>query len=149
MCLMLYIATTGDQPCFESDLLNVEDVEPRRDAVRQWLTLPVIRFVGAHTGCSCGFRHITANEPIEYYEGMFAYESERDDATQARASLSALMAMIRAFVERDGAIELLPTWNGDEGEPPLGTIDKTVGELQPETWFFIERFLYRVTAGGV
>ena len=71
MCLMLYIATTGDQPCFWSNLLNIEEVEPGRAAVRQWLTLPVIRFVGAHTGCSCGFRHITANEPIEHYEGMF------------------------------------------------------------------------------
>jgi len=63
MCLMLYVATMSDQPCFESDLLNIEDVEAQRDAVRQWLTLPVIRFVGAHTGFSCGFRSIKASEP--------------------------------------------------------------------------------------
>jgi hypothetical protein len=146
MCLMLYVATTGDQPCFESDLLNVEDIEPGRTAVRQWLTLPVIRFVGAHTGCSCGFRSITATEPIEYDERMF-YEDERTAKT-ARASLSALMAMVRSFAERDGEIELLAIWDGDEWEPPLGTIDKAVSELQPETWFFIERFLYRVSAVG-
>jgi hypothetical protein len=149
MCLMLYVATTGDQPCFASDLLHVEDVEPRRSAVRRWLTLPVIRFVGAHTGCSCGFRHIImASEPIEYHGGMFEDEDEQDDALAAKASLSALLAMLRAFVERDGAIELLPTWDGDEAKPPHGTIDKALSDLQPETWFFIERFLYRVTAGG-
>src|SRR3954449_5355121 len=112
MCLMLYVATTGDQPCFDSALLHVEDVEPHRTAVQRWLTLPVIRFVGAHTGCSCGFRHIImANEPIDYHEGMFGYEDEQDDGPQATASLSALLAMLRAFVERDGAVELLPTWD--------------------------------------
>ncbi len=148
MCLMLYVATTGDQPYVESDLLSVEDVDPSRMAVRQWLTLPVVRFVGAHTGCSCGFRHILASEPLDYYDGMFGPEAESGDGPNARASLAALLVTLRALVERDGAIELLPTWDGDEAEPPLGTIDKTAGDLQPETWFFIERFLYRVTAAG-
>jgi hypothetical protein len=146
MCLRLYIATTGDQPCFETDLLNVEDIEPGWTAVRQWLSLPVVRFVGAHTGCSCGFRSVKATEPIAYDEGLF-YEDERTAATK-RASLSALMAMARAFAERDGEIEMLAIWEGDEWEPLLGTIDKTVSDLQPQTWFFIERFLYRVTAAG-
>ena len=31
---MLYVATTGDQPYVESDLLHVEDVEPKRLVVR-------------------------------------------------------------------------------------------------------------------
>ena len=146
---MLYVATTGDQPYVESDLLHVEDVEPKRLVVRQWLTLPVVRFVGAHTGCSCGFRSVQATEPIEYDEKMFLYEDDRENAETARASLAALMAMARAFVERDGSIEMLAVWDGDEGEPPLGTIEKTIGDLQPETWFFIERFLYRVTAAAV
>jgi len=90
----------------------------------------------------------TLLEPIEYHGGMFEDEDEQDDALAAKASLSALLAMLRAFVERDGAIELLPTWDGDEAKPPHGTIDKALSDLQPETWFFIERFLYRVTAGG-
>ena len=145
---MLYVATLGDQPCFESDLLNVDDVEPQQEAVRQWLTLPVIRFVGAHTGCSCGFRSIKASDPIEFHEGMFGHEDVRDDATQARAraSISALLALVREHVTRDGAVELLAVWQGDEIEPPLGTIEKGVDALQPETWFFIEGFLYRITA---
>jgi len=139
---MLYVGTTGDQPCFETDLLNVQDVE--RTAVRQWLSKPVVRFVGAHTGCSCGFRSVKATEPIEFDARLF-YEDHETAATK-RASLSALMAMARSFAERDGEIELLAIWDGDEGEPPLGTIDKSVSDLQPETWFFIEGFVYRVTA---
>jgi hypothetical protein len=148
MCLMLYVATTGAQPYFKTELLNVEDVEPKRLAVRQWLGLPVVRFVGAHTGCSCGFRSVVATEPIEFDPEMFNEDDRNDAAPKERASLAALMAMTRAFVERDGAVELLAVWDGDEGEPPLGTIDRGVSDLQPETWFFIERFLYRVTAAG-
>jgi hypothetical protein len=31
--------------------------------------LPHVRFIGAHTGCSCGFPSVIAEEPFEYYEG--------------------------------------------------------------------------------
>jgi hypothetical protein len=85
-----------------------------------------------------------AAEPVAWDERLF-YEDERT-AKIERASLEALMTMVRSFAEGDGEIELLAIWDGDEGEPPLGTIDKTAGDLQPETWSFIERFVYRVTA---
>jgi hypothetical protein len=71
MCLTLYMATQGDVPVRTSPDLGVEEVEPSREAVRQWFSLPVVRFVGAHTGCSCGFPYVTAEEPIEYWDGMF------------------------------------------------------------------------------
>jgi len=79
---------------------------------------------------------------------MFSHEDERDDATRARAraSISALLALVREHVTCDGAVELLAVWQGDESQPPLGTIEKGVDALQPETWFFIEGFLYRITA---
>lgn len=142
---MLYVATAGDQPYIQNDLLNVEDVEPKRLAVRQWLTLPVVRFVGAHTGCSCGFRSIEAAAPIAFDQALFR-EDDREGEPKDRASLAALMAMARTYVEPDGRIEMLAVWDGDEGEPPLGVIEKTVADLQPDTWFFIERFVYRITA---
>ena len=145
MCLRLYVATAGEQPCFETASLNVTDVKPSCAAVRQWLAFPVVRFVGAHTGCSCGFRHIVTQEPIDYYDGMFAHEEDADDAAEARASLAALLRMLREHVERDGAVELYPVWNGNEAKSPLGTIETRVEALQPQTWFFIERFVYRVT----
>jgi hypothetical protein len=145
---MLYMATTGDQPYVATELLNVEDVEPKRLAVRRWLSLPVVRFVGAYTGCSCGFRSVVATEPIEFDPEMFHADDGEDTTPEAQASLAALMVMARTFAERDGAVELLAVWDGDEVEPPLGTIHRDVSDLQPETWFFIERFLYRVTAAA-
>jgi hypothetical protein len=144
MCLMLYLATRGDQPCFETDVLLVKDVKPSRTAVRQWFTLPVVRFVGADTGCSCGFRHVIADAEFDYNEGMFDDTGDPDNAAASRKSDAALVAMIRDHVLRDGEVELFPVWDGDEGEPPLGTIVKGTDALRPETWFFIERFLYRV-----
>lgn len=71
MCLMLYLATSDEQPLRRSPELSVEKVEPSREAVRQWFSLPIVRFIGAHTGCSCGFPHVVAEEPIEYWDGMF------------------------------------------------------------------------------
>jgi hypothetical protein len=139
MCLMLYVATAGDQPCFETSTLHVEPVPPSRSAVTQWFTLPVVRFVGAHTGCSCGFRHVLAEEPFDYYDGMF------DDDAEKEASVTALIDMVRGFAARDGRVELLPVWEGDEAEPPKGAIDRDVETLDPAHWFFIERFLYRVS----
>lgn len=143
MCLLLYVATSGEQACFETDVLKVEEVDPARESVRQWLSLPVVRFVGAHTGCSCGFESVIANEPFEFYEGMFEYDKDNEDDLR---SMQALVALIRQHVARDGRVELFPVWDGDEPKPPLGTIEKRLSALQPETWFFVQHFLYRVTA---
>src|SRR6185436_13691679 len=69
MCLMMYLATAGDQPLRSSAELSGEEVESSRTSVRQWFSLPTVRFIGAHTGCSCGFPSVIAEEPIEYYDG--------------------------------------------------------------------------------
>ena len=60
---MLNLATSDDQPLWSSPEFNVEEVETSREAVRQWFSLPTVRFIGAHTGCSCGFPYIVAEEP--------------------------------------------------------------------------------------
>ena len=52
MCRMLYLATADDQP------------------------LRTIRFIGAHTRCSCGFPSVSAEQPIEYYDGMLGEPGE-------------------------------------------------------------------------
>ena len=74
MCLMLYLATQSDLPPRTSPELSVEEVEPSREAVRQWFSRPIVRVIGAHTGCSCGFPHVVAEEPIEYWDGALNRE---------------------------------------------------------------------------
>ena len=142
MCMMLYLAAREELPLRSSPDLSIEAVDPRREAVRQWFSLPVVRFVGAHTGCSCGFPNVTAEEPIEYFDGMFADTEARPADLKSAA---ALIGLIREIVDGAGEVEFYAVWDGEESSPPKGTIDTPVGALSADRFFLNERFLYRVS----
>lgn len=141
---MLYMATQGDVPVRASPELSVEEVERSRETVRQWFSLPVVRFIGAHTGCSCGFPHVVAEEPIEYWEGMFDGEDREADLK----SVESLLTLVREHVAATGEVQLYPVWDGDEGKPPKDMINLGVGALHRESFFFTEQFFYRVTVAA-
>lgn len=141
MCLMLYLATATEQPILASSDLTIEPIDPQTKSVRQVFTLPFVRFVGAHTRCSCGFPYVIAEEPFEYYDGMFADDEDRDADL---ASLRALLAIVTEHVKASGTTELYPVWNLEETLPTKGLITIGVNELAPGRFFFIERFLYRI-----
>lgn len=142
MCRMLYLAANADVPLVSSQYLQVEELEPEQEVVRQWFSLPTVRFVGAHTGCSCGFPSAVAEEPIEYDEGMFDDDPERADDL---ASVRALVDIVAEGVRSGGLVELFIAWFGDESETPKGTIDVRLSELDADRFFILERFLYRIT----
>ena len=104
MCLMLYLATSDDQPLRSSPELSVEEVEASRESVRQWFSLPTVRFIGAHTGCSCGFPHVIAEEPIEYWDGMFDGQDREADLK----SVESLLGLVREHVTATGEVQLYP-----------------------------------------
>lgn len=142
MCQMLYMATEGDQAIWQSPELRVEEVEASRAAIRQWFSLPVVRFIGAYTGCSCGFPSVIAEEPVEYFEGMVLGDQDRE------AELGSVRSLLRYMKNQLAAadhVELYPVWEGEEGQPPKGVINIRVETVVPETFFFNQRFLYRVT----
>jgi hypothetical protein len=140
---MLYLATSDEQPLRRSAEISVEEVEPSRDAVRQWFSLPTIRFIGAHTDCSCGFPSVVAAEPVEYFVGMFDDDEDREaDLT----SVDALLVIIREHVAATGGVELYPVWDGEESSPPKGVLTVDLESLDRETFFLNQHFLYRVTA---
>jgi hypothetical protein len=143
---MLYMATAGEQPLQASPELRVEPVEPLRAQVSQWLSLPIVRFIGAHTGCSCGFPSVIAEEPIDYFEGM---SLGGDDREADLASVRALLALARERLAVEGRFEWYPVADGDEAAPPKGAIDVYFEDLSADTFFFNERFLYRVTSRAV
>jgi hypothetical protein len=142
MCLMLYFATSNDQPLRSSPELSVEHVETTRESVRQWFSLPTVRFIGAHTGCSCGFPSVIAEEPVEYFEGMFGDDEDREADLR---SVQALLAMIREHVVTFGEVQLYPVWDGEEDRSPKGTINVRLDALDPDRFFFNQQFFYRVT----
>ena len=109
MCLMLYLGTRGDL-ALRADLdLTVEEVETSGEAVRQWFSLSTVRFIGAHTGCSCGFPYVVAEEPIEYWDGLFEPGDERGADLR---SVQALVTIVRDHVSRFGEVELYPVGMG-------------------------------------
>ena len=141
MCLMLYIGTARELPLASSPALTVERVADSRRAVGQWFSNPHVRFVGAHTGCSCGFPAVTADVPIEYFDEM---RLDSDDRVADLASVRALIDLIGAAGSPSDRIELYPVADGEEAATPRGVIDWHFDSLDPERLFFNERFMHVV-----
>jgi hypothetical protein len=141
MCLMLYIATVEEIPLLSSADLNIENVDATRQDVKQWFSLPAVRFVGAHTGCSCGFPSVIAESPIEYYEGM---SLQSDDRTADLRSVRALIELVGHAAVHSERVELYPVADGEESTPPKGVIEWHLRSLDPERLFFNERFMHVV-----
>lgn len=141
MCLMLYIGTAEDLPVRSSKDLTVEELLANRQSVTQWFSQPVVRFVGAHTGCSCGFPSVISDSPIEYYEGM---PLQSDDRAADLRSVRALIELLGRISAASSPVELYPLADGDEAKPPKGVIELRLAEIDPERFFFNERFMHVV-----
>ena len=136
MCLMLYIASRQGVPERATPDLKVEPVDELRLGVVRWFTQPVVQFVGAHTGCSCGFPSVMAEDVIEYYDGMWA---DSDDRADDLRSVSALIVLLRTALEAGQPVEpveLYPVWDGDEDGAPKGVVQWSLEHLAPDTFFF-------------
>ena len=140
---MVYLATAREQSTFESSDLNIEPVEAESNGVGRVFALPFVRFVGAHTGCSCGFPSIAAEQPVEYFDGMFGDTEGREADIE---SLRALLDIVKEQVAASGSAEIYPVWQGEEELAPKGAITLSIGQLDAQRFFFIERFLYRIVA---
>jgi hypothetical protein len=125
--------------------LKVESVEPGRESVLQWFSQPVVRFVGAHTGCSCGFPSVISESPIEYYEGIGL---QSDDRGADLRSVRALIELIGQVAAKSTRVELYPVADGDEAQPPKGAIEWQLASLDAERLFFNERFMHVVREDG-
>ena len=141
MCLMLYIGTVEEIPLSSSADLNIESVDATRQDVTRWFSQPAVRFVGAHTGCSCGFPSVIAESPIEYYEGM---SLQSDDRTADLRSVRALIELVGQAAVHSERVELYPVADGQESTPPKGVIEWHLTSLDPERLFFNERFMHVV-----
>ncbi len=146
MCLMLYVGCKEPLRERSDPDLRIEPVETDRRAVEQWFSLPSVQFVGAHTHCSCGFPHVIAQTPIEYWEGIWPDSDERRADIR---SMRALIEVLRDMIKPGESVELYPVWNGNEGEPPKGRVEWSLGRLTPDESLFTEQFLYEIRAETV
>jgi hypothetical protein len=80
------------------------------EAIRRHLGRPHLVVIGAHTGCSCGFR--------------YEHESPADEAEFARidASMVRLLGYLRELVAEAGAVDAYASWEGDWHLDALGEV---------------------------
>lgn len=141
MCLMLYIGSGLGLTIPPSPELTLEPVDGARLGVVQWFSQPVVQFVGAHTGCSCGFPSVVAETVIEHYDGIWAQSEDRSSDLR---SVEALIRLLRVALESRDAVELYPVSDGDEALGPKGVVEWFVEHLAPETFLFNEQFMHVV-----
>ena len=103
MCLAVYLGSTSPLPSVQwtdaAPAFYARPLTSHEEPVRGILPLPHLAFLGAHTGCGCGFIMDGADEPA--------------DVRHSREAL----ARYAADALRGGPVELYVCWGGDAELP--------------------------------
>ena len=134
MCKVLYLAADEPQPVLPDGgtppaPLSVRSLQQREEPVRERFSKPHVYFVGAYTGCSCGF----------------SYGPYSDDDAEGRESTRQLAAYLTAAVARSGPVEVYSCWDGEEAEPaaeraavtPAAFASDAAEFNLPDRWFAV------------
>ena len=144
MCLYVFLASDRPMPAIDGEYLVVRRIdEEEKEMVRRWHSKPEIHFVGAHTGCSCGFPSVVVRGPIDHSEALELFE-ENDDRQKDIRSLTELRNFIQAHVAHGEVVQLYPVWYNTD-RAPLAVIRLPLQDLQPEKFVFVEGYVYEIT----
>ena len=141
MCMAVFIAAAEPLPFIAwnaaAPAFHLQAIPAAEDGVRSRLAGPHVYFLGAHTGCSCGFNY-----------GLRDVRNAEDQAEEAasRASVAALRLYLRQAVLTQGDVELWSTWDEDATSEPEQRLDVTPDWFDGETFAMPEKVLFRVTA---
>lgn len=141
MCMALFAG--ADEPLAQiewqesSPAFYVQPLSQTDESVRHRFTKAHVYYMGAHTGCSCGFNY-----------GQIEPVTAEDHAEEAagRASVAALQQFLRQAVLRLGEVELFSSWEGDWAEEPERHLDVTPDWFGGEAFKLPERVAFRVRA---
>lgn len=140
MCLVVYLGTSESPDAFSTQEVGVDPIHESESSVRQWFSLPFVRTIGIPSGnCSCGFRHVVAEQEIEWFQEMWEDEPPEQLETQRR-----ITALLRAVLERERLIELYALWSGQESDEPRWCVDRSEAWFDPARFFVQEQMFYRV-----
>ncbi|HYD51015.1 MAG TPA: hypothetical protein VEA99_00255 [Gemmatimonadaceae bacterium] len=122
MCLGVYLASDQELPLVDWDearpSFNVSALQPEERQVRGRFSRRNVYYLGAYTGCSCGFT-----------------PDEDGEEAEAARSLDDLVRYLRAAVA-GGPLELFTCWDGDYLVPAERQLVLTPEELgDPSRWF--------------
>jgi hypothetical protein len=139
---MLYFGSRRELRLRQSPSLSLEVLSEKVEAVREHVGREYVYFVGAHTGCSCGFPHVKAEEEFQYYDGMF--EDEGPSRADDLASVGELLGIIDEAVDGRPDCVLFPVWDGSEGTAPKGEVVWHHQTMSPERIVLTEQFRYTI-----
>jgi hypothetical protein len=141
MCLVLYLSTPKNLQTLDLPDISIQLPEANRASlVRTWTTFENVYVIGSRNLCGCDFPYvITSPEgPLDW-----DWRAEEDKDPSATSQIEALKQLIATYLDPE-PFELWPIQNLTEAERPWEKIDVARSAFVPETFFFNERFLYRV-----
>ena len=131
MCLAVYLATAEPLPNLarwaDTPTLNLGPISQREAGVQEKFSYPHLYYVGAHTGCSCGF---SAGDPAN---------------AEARAHTTGDPIAVLRELPGDAPFEIWVCWEGDEREPVLTRLAFPLVDLATRTDWSEERTFSTVT----
>ena len=161
MCLMLWVGAqvplptvTRNDPqtpdptygygCIEDEALGAP--------VRGRFSLPFVSFVGAHSGCGCGFNYknmawqgFSRVDEVTPLLGALR-DDERTSFLEEQGSRERLRRLIELALE-GGPVEVFGCWDGDQGADAIAVRDVSVSYFTETIEPIEEQVLYRVMGG--
>lgn len=140
MCLAYFLASETPLPLTEpwskeSPRFYIGEAQlDETERLRTNLRAPFMRYVGAFTGCGCGFR---LAEGTDY--------ATTEDASAAQADHEAFAAYLSSL-PGDSSAELYVCWDGDQSEKPLYRRTIRPGDIAKPEFAFHERELIAIKA---
>lgn len=140
MCMTLFIAARRPLPPVPWDAaapgFHLQPVAESERAVLTQFRTAHVHFLGAHTGCSCGFTY-------GLREVRNAEDQREEDAS--RASVDALRRYLETAVAAQGEVELFASWEQDWTTPPRERLHVTPAWFGGDTFLLPEQVHVRVT----
>jgi hypothetical protein len=137
--MALFIASDEPLPVVEwresAPAFNTQQLSDAEQGVRRHFTKPHVCYLGAHTGCSCGFAYGQIPPGV--------HRDEREEAA-GRASVAALRQYLAEAVERLGEVELCSSWEGDWHREPEQRLEVTPEWFGGDTFDMPEKVVFRV-----
>jgi hypothetical protein len=127
-----------DEPGF-----HVQPLTELEGQVASRLARAHVVYLGAHTGCSCGFTYGLGKSTSWNKDAP----QESDDA-QGRASVAGLRRFLEDNLSSSARVQLLSCWEGDESLPFEQEKEVDLEFFGGDAFEFEQRVLYHVTRGG-
>lgn len=128
MCFAVYIGTNEKQATAvweeNETLLYFEELSQKDELVKAKFTKPFVYYVGANTGCSCGF----------------AWEVENfddPDEQEAKKSPQKLIEFITEQTKKED-VEFYCCWEGDWGNPIIEKLELDIRNVSLDKFYFME-----------